>query len=157
MKSLLPLVSILGLAATLSNPVYADDDEQRRFTATNPAWQTECSSCHVAYPPPLLPATSWQAVMDGLPDHFGVDASLDAETTQEITAFLRQHAGRERKQAPTAQPLLRITETRWFKNEHEEEVPASVWNKVKSPSDCAACHRGAADGDYSEDNIRLPR
>lgn len=156
MKNLLQPLLMLGLAAALAGQVArADDDEVVRFTANDPTWKAECGSCHVAYPPKLLPAASWQAVMDGLPDHFGVDASLDAETAQEITAFLLQNAGRDRTQS--AQPLLRITETRWFKHEHEEEVPASVWNKVKSPSDCAACHTRAEDGDYSEDNIRLPR
>ena len=34
--------------------------------ATNAAWKSECGSCHVAYPPGLLPAASWRAIMAGL-------------------------------------------------------------------------------------------
>ena len=44
--------------------------------ATNAAWKAECGSCHAAYPPGLLPAPSWRAVMAGLDRHFGTDATI---------------------------------------------------------------------------------
>ena len=65
-----------------------------RPVATNPTWQAECSTCHVAYPPRLLPRESWRAVMSGLDKHFGSDASLDPATAREIGTFLDQNAGR---------------------------------------------------------------
>ena len=34
----------------------------------------ECASCHLAYPPALLPRTSWQKITGSLNKHFGVDA-----------------------------------------------------------------------------------
>ena len=37
-----------------------------RYQATDPVWKAECGSCHIAYPPALLPAASWRAVMSGL-------------------------------------------------------------------------------------------
>ena len=43
-----------------------------------PAYVQECGSCHVPYPPGLLPNESWQRLMANLPQHFGTDASLDA-------------------------------------------------------------------------------
>lgn len=139
---------------------HADDDDHEgghRTVATNAAWQAECGSCHVAFPPRLLPAASWREMMAGLDKHFGTDASLEPAVAQEIGAFLEQHAGK-RKQDPTAKPLLRISETRWFIREHDE-VPDRVWKNplVKSPANCAACHTLAESGDYRERNIRMPK
>ncbi|HQR50805.1 MAG TPA: diheme cytochrome c [Methylophilaceae bacterium] len=125
--------------------------------ATNPRWKAECGSCHVAYPARLLPAESWKAMMAGLDKHFGSDASIDPATTAEILAFLEQNAGR-RKPDPAVKPQLRITETHWFKREHDE-VPAATWKNplVKSAANCAACHTRAEQGDFNERSLRLPK
>jgi|WetSurMetagenome_2_1015567.scaffolds.fasta_scaffold06701_9 hypothetical protein len=134
-----------------------DDDDERAPLAKNAQWQAECGACHVAFPPRLLPAESWHAVMSGLDKHFGSDASLDPAVAREIGAFLEKNAGREKYKA-TGKPLLRITETRWFQREHDE-VPARAWSnpKVKSAANCAACHTQAESGNYSERNIRIPK
>ncbi len=131
--------------------------DAERFTATNPTWKSECGSCHVPYPPALLPAASWRAIMTDLNRHFGTDASLEPQLAAEIMAFLVQHAGRDCCSAHS-QPILRITETAWFKHEHGEELPAAIWSRpvVKSPANCGACHTKAADGDYSETTRRVP-
>jgi Dihaem cytochrome c len=122
----------------------------------DPAYRAECGSCHVAYPPKLLPAQSWRELMARLDRHFGSDASLDARTGAEIGRYLAANAGR--RDAPLgAEP--RITETRWFSKEHDKEVPAALWKStaVKSRANCAACHTRADDGDYSERSLRLPK
>ena len=126
-------------------------------SASNAKWQAECSACHVAYPPRLLPSASWRAVMSGLDKHFGSDASLDPATAKEIGTFLYENAGR-RQQTTSGKPVLRITETRWFRHEHDE-IPSRVWHnaKVKSPANCAACHTQTERGNYSEGNIRMPK
>jgi len=49
-------------------------------------YQQECAACHLAYPPGLLPAASWQRPMGNLPKHFGTEASLDATTLQTLSA-----------------------------------------------------------------------
>ncbi len=127
------------------------------YSANNPKWKTECGACHLAYPPQLLPAESWRAMMTQLDKHFGADASLDVKTAGEIRAFLEANAGGNKREA-TGKPTLRITETRWFKHEHDE-VPARVWSSpaVKQPSNCAACHTQAERGDFSERSLRVPR
>ena len=135
-----------------------DDDEEERMPAVkNVAWQTECGSCHVAFPPRLLPAESWRAVMSGLDKHFGSDASLDPAAAKEIGGFLQKNAGSSRY-ASSGKPVLRVTETRWFVREHDE-VSDRTWKnpKVKSAANCAACHTGAESGNYSEHGIRIPR
>ena len=105
----------------------------------HPAYANECGSCHVAYPPQLLSAPSWRRIMAGLGTHFGSDASLEPALAGEIGQFLADHAGRR------AATELRITQTRWFRKEHGNEIPAG-----KNPADCAACHRGAEKGIYED-------
>jgi Dihaem cytochrome c len=115
----------------------------------------------VAYPPNLLPAESWRALMSGLDKHFGSDASLDAATAREISSFLEQNAGGEKFASQMfvsrGKPQLRITETRWFRNKHDE-VSQRDWDnpKVKSPANCTACHAQAESGNYSEHSVRIP-
>jgi hypothetical protein len=123
----------------------------------NAKWKQECSTCHIAYSPGLLPAESWRKVMAGLDKHFGSDASLDAQENKEITAFLVDNAS-NRWNAPTAP--LRITESAWFKSKHDShEISPSVWKnpKVKSPANCAACHTQAESGSFREREIRMPK
>lgn len=143
--------------------VRADDDEHEyesrrssRMAATNPVWKEECGSCHIAYPPRMLPAGSWKKIMSGLDKHFGSDASLDRKTTEQIAAFLERNAGRKRN--AIGEPNLRITKSRWFLHEHDE-ISARTWRnpKVKSPSNCEACHVDAANGNFNEHRVRIPR
>ena len=111
----------------------------------------------MAYPPHFLPARSWRELMKGLDKHFGSDASIDAESANEITAFLEKNADKRRRQY-TNKPIIRITETRWFDSEHDE-ISASTWKnpKIKSAANCGACHRQADLGDYSEHDVKITR
>lgn len=126
------------------------------YTATDPAWKTECGSCHVAYPPSLLPASSWRKLMTGLDNHFGSDASLDPAITQSITRFLETNASTRRQHAK--ETSLRITDSAWFRREHDE-VPERIWKSaaVKSLANCTACHMRAEQGDYRERTLRVPQ
>jgi len=121
-----------------------------------PAYVEECGCCHVAFPGRMLDAASWRAVIAGLEQHFGVDASVDPKTLEPIRAYLASTA-RSRPTTTNGIPLLRITETRWFGHEHDE-VPGRFWKEpgAVKQSDCAACHRSAAQGSYSERSLRLP-
>ena len=147
---------VLAMSATLS-VAQADDHDGQKRTADNARWKSECSACHVAYPPGMLPAESWRAIMSGLDKHFGSDASLDIASANEIAAFLEKNSSSKKYNA-SGKPLLRITETRSFKSEHRE-VSASVWKnpKVKSPANCGACHTKAESGDFNEDDVKIPK
>lgn len=151
------LTAISFALASLISVIPSAQAGEHGYTAYNEKWKTECSACHLAYPPQLLPADSWRTMMTQLDKHFGADASLDAKTTAEISAFLQADAGRDKREA-TGKTPLRITETRWFKHEHDE-VSARIWKSaaVKQPSNCAACHTQAERGDYSERSLRIPR
>ena len=83
--------------------------------------------------------------MAGLADHFGEDASLEADLAAEIEAYLAANAGRGNG------TKLRITEQDWFRYEHD--FPDQGWQKleVRSKANCEACHRDAAQGSYEND------
>lgn len=150
---------LAGLVLAAPWPAFAGE---HRPNPTPPAVVVqECGACHVAYPPALLAADSWRAVMAGLDRHFGNDASLDAAKAKPIAAWLATHAARRATADAAGRPLLRISETAWFRHEHRaghEGLTAAAWRSkaVGSPANCAACHSGAARGDYAEDGIRLP-
>jgi Dihaem cytochrome c len=141
-------------------PAFADGERAATRLPLLPAYKQECSSCHIAYPPGMLPAASWQRLMNNLPRHFGTDASLDAATVSQISDWLQAHAtmGARSRGNAASPPEDRITRSPWFVREHDE-VTAATWQRpsVKSPSNCAACHTRAEQGDFSERNIRIPR
>lgn len=163
-------VAVLAMSVAIS-AAQADDDGKGRSgkyggenrgkplqpAQVNAKWKQECSSCHVAYAPGLLPAESWRKIMAGLDKHFGTDASLAPEESREITDFLVANAS-NRWSAATSP--LKISEAGWFKSEHDaREVPPSLWQdpRVKSPANCQACHTEADRGDFSERKIKLPK
>lgn len=156
-----------GLLLALT--AWADDDEGSGAMAlvTNQQYLSECSSCHMAYPPGLLPARSWQKLMDNLSNHFGDDASLAAATRQALGEYLVQNAA-DRTSDRRSQKImrsiaanetpLRISETPYIQRKHRE-IPAryiSGNEQVRSLANCAACHREAARGDFSERGVRIP-
>lgn len=129
--------------------------EKNRLPATPmPSYQQECGSCHLAYPPGMLPAQSWSRILGGLQSHYGTDASSD--TTDQFREWLLGNAGTG-KRVNGAPPQDRITLSDWFVREHRKLKPG-VWSRpsVSSAANCAACHSQAEQGDYRERNIRIP-
>jgi nitrate/TMAO reductase-like tetraheme cytochrome c subunit len=149
--------SLLALLATLALPAQADNYSVPK----NAAFEEECASCHMAYPPQMLHADSWRAMMGDLSHHFGSDASIDEKRRIAIADFLVANSG-GRKTGNTrdaqGKPLLRITETTRFEKKHRE-ISAATWKRasIKSPANCGACHTRAAAGEYSERSINIPK
>jgi hypothetical protein len=146
------LVLLLGLAA----PACRADRVVSR-TPAPPSYEQECGACHLAFPAALLPAPSWQRITAQLGKHYGVDASLDAAPAREISAWLGANAGTYRR-VSEAPPDDRISRSAWFVRKHDE-VSARTWKlaAVKSPANCAACHPRAAQGDFNEHDVQIPR
>ena len=141
-----------------------DDDHYRRAPqAENSLYQAECGgSCHMAYPPMLLPSESWQKIMARLEDHFGENAELPAEQVRDIELFLvknsRSIGYRKLLPKPETTIPMSITELPYFKREHFE-IPRRLVEEndnVGSLSQCDACHRYAAKGYFDEDSIVIP-
>ena len=127
----------------------------------------ECGACHTPYQAYFLPATSWEKIMTGLNKHFGENAELGAEDQAAITHYLVTNAADHSKDKRGARVMaslagkpapLRLTETPYIIKMHHE-VPKKIFvnnPKLKSLSNCGACHPGAAAGNYDEDEVKIP-
>ena len=148
-------IKIVAFGLLGASSAHADSPAPR--VTPLPVYQQECASCHIAYPPGMLPAASWQRLMGGLSKHFGTDASLDPASQADIAAWLKSHAGTDRRTSE-APPQDRISKSSWFVGKHDE-VSASTWKRasVGSPAHCVACHAGAAKGDFNEHAVRIPK
>ena len=163
-----------GLLIVLSTAtaVHAEENGKRGFfdffkgesskivaqTPAPPKYQQECASCHMAYPPGLLPAASWQHLMANLDKHFGTDASLSPADVSQIGNWLSANAGTY-KRVSGAPSEDRISQSDWFMRKHRAgEVPANVWTRasVRSAANCVACHSGAEQGNFNEHQVRIP-
>jgi mono/diheme cytochrome c family protein len=152
-----------------------DDGPQGRSTSLKPAsgraagqarYQSECGGCHLAYPPKLLPAAAWGRIMANLGNHFGDDAGLDQAIASDLLTYLQSEAAdanplrgpiaRQADRAGDGPP--RITQTRSFLRRHDEVPNRLAYDnpRVRSFSNCEACHGGAAQGRFDEDEVRIP-
>jgi len=154
--------SFYGMGVSLASS--ESEDEERQFSSQkqNPIYLEECGSCHMAYPAQLLPSESWHKMMQGLEDHFGENAELDAATSREIENYLTQvsNASSYKKMFRNLgnQTPLRITELPYFVRKHDE-IPARFIKgngKVNSMSQCNACHQNAERGQFDEDDVIIP-
>lgn len=152
-------VAVTALILTLDligTTAHADGNRRVSAVPLLPAYRQECASCHVAYPPGMLPAASWQRLLGGLPRHFGTDASLDPATVQALSVWLTANAGTY-KRVRDAPPQDRITTSAWFTRQHDE-IPSAIWKRasIKSPANCSACHVQADQGNFDEHDVRIP-
>ncbi|HMZ00178.1 MAG TPA: diheme cytochrome c [Burkholderiaceae bacterium] len=150
------LLLAAALAVLVAAPLARADHGPLLPRNTPQAYTQECASCHSAYPPALLPAASWQRLMGGLKQHYGSDASLDPATLAQLSQWLQANAGTY-KRVSEAPPQDRITRSAWFERKHRR-IDATVWAlpSVKSAANCAACHSGADQGRYGDDDLRYP-
>ncbi|MBU1192417.1 MAG: diheme cytochrome c [Gammaproteobacteria bacterium] len=174
--------AVVGLSGTLA---FSDSDREGREKGErgwlaglaaptgvkpvdNPLYAAECSSCHFAYQPGLLPEASWRELMANLSDHFGENAELTPETQKLLTDYLIQNAAEQdggwlardvlRDADKRTEPVIRITETAFFIHEHDE-LPQRVWRdnpKVGSMSNCSACHTKADNASFDEHQVSIP-
>lgn len=154
------LFLILCITAITSSAVASPFE--RVAPVMNPLTQKECGECHMAYPAGLLPASAWRAIMSNLASHYGDNASLSAEKNAAILDYLVSNAGPEtyRKQekysrrypAQSVDDAIYITRAPWFRHAHRK-IKASDWQapKVKTPSNCSACHLQAEQGIFDDD------
>jgi hypothetical protein len=177
-------VALLFLAGALFLAA-ADDDERERHrerrrerhrekhhaeehlqAVNNPVFKEQCSQCHFAYQPQLLPSASWMKIIENLDDHFGDAVELDEDAKQIISDYLEAN-GAEKSSAEIAVKImrrlghpipLRITDTAYIKEKHHE-ISAEILKResIGSLSNCEACHITAENGDYDDDAVRIPK
>lgn len=174
---------VICLGMAVSGIAFGDDDEgkwseggwgkrsyfseQGVAPVSDKRYASECGACHFAYLPGLLPARSWRRIMGNLDDHFGEDATLSPAVSKELTRYLVYNAG-DIKRGEDSRKLmrrlsandapLRITHLPYFKRKHRELPTRLVAGnaRVRSISNCQACHTQAARGVFEEDTAKIP-
>jgi Dihaem cytochrome c len=125
------------------------------------AYSKECGACHIPYPAQFLPKRSWDRILGSLDKHFGENATLSPQSLQPIKAYLDSHSA----DSPLGNPRIlrdieitktpvRITEMPFWIHIHRKQIDRKAFDtsKVKSASNCGACHRGAAKGQFGDDD-----
>src|SRR5580700_1495988 len=132
--------------------------------ALDPTYAQECGGCHMAYPPSLAPSPRWIAIMDGLPNHFGEDATLEPGLMSRIRAYLTMNAAekwdtRAAHELQGSNPLdpLRMTATPFWIRMHQG-IPESVFKSraVGAKGACEKCHSDASTGRFDPQDIHIP-
>jgi len=133
----------------------------------NKLYATECSACHYAYQPGLLPARSWKKIMNNLENHFGENAELSKEDTQELTQYAIDNAADKsshkrsikiNRSISKNEIPLRITEVGYIKRKHRELSKRHLVDNpdVKNLNRCEVCHTRINNGSFSEREINIP-
>lgn len=134
---------------------------------TNELYAKECSECHFAYQPGLLPARSWQKIMSNLGDHFGDNAELSPANTKILSKYLSENAAEHSDHKRSVkinrsirknETPLRITDVGYIKRKHHELSKRHVTDnpEVGNLSKCEACHTRITEGSFSEREIKIP-
>jgi hypothetical protein len=151
------LTALLGISTAQAAPV----------NNSQSLYKDECASCHMAYPAWLLPGRSWQKIMMNLDNHFGDNASLDQATLKTLTDYLQNNSAENshvrraykiRRSISRETTPIRISELPYIRRKHDE-IPNRYIKanpKVNSLANCAACHQGAEQGSFDDDNVRIP-
>lgn len=155
--SMLVLTALTYVAVGAASQLAMADSANRIPVNRLPSYQAECASCHLAYPPGFLPAQSWSSIMSGLSKHYGTDASVEPKDAAEISEWLKRYAG-SYKRVKEVPPENRITQSYWFQKQHRKiGVEDFAKPSVKSAANCNACHRHAEQGNFDDDDVRIPR
>lgn len=159
--------SAMGGAEGMGDRLVGNADRSEVVPVVNDLYAKECGACHLAYPPGLLPARSWEKVMNGLSDHFGDNAELAPEDQNAVTDYLVKNAADRSGQKRSAKIVrslkndeipLRISQVPYIVRKHHE-IPSRMIQgnpKVKSLSNCNACHTRAEAGSFNEHDVSIP-
>jgi hypothetical protein len=151
-------VSALTTQALLVGPAVA---MPKHFDlAWDPAYAKECGTCHMAYPPQLMPSQGWQRVMATLNDHFGESAQLDDGLRAKLTSFLVANSA-ERAPNQISMEVMqsikpgdvptRITRVPFISGIHTAMLDPR-WGgnpRPKTLAECGVCHYRVEAGDFT--------
>ena len=151
---------ILAIAYFLSGVSLAQAQVSAPIPAFTPYTQ-QCTVCHNAYPPGMLPAVAWHKLIEDMPAHFGGSVMVNVVTQNEISDWLQQNAGTFAPAAGQDPPQHRISQSDWWQNIHRnsKKIPATFWKKPMrvSAANCSACHAQAVVGEFNSKTAKAPK
>jgi len=131
----------------------------------NATYQKNCSTCHFAYQPGLLPAGAWKSLLEKPDAHAGGPFSFNDKTRNEIKNYLiinsAENSGWEKSGKILSSTInetpVRISEISYIKRKHWG-VRNSIFQRssIGSRGNCIACHKSAESGLYDEDDVVIP-
>ena len=165
----------VGLAVSIASQA-ADDRFQRKtpesmtgfLPARDATYVKECGSCHFPYSPGLLPARSWTRLAEGLDKHFGETIQLDAATRAKVLDYLTRNAADVSpyegskvfmERIPDSFTPLRFQHVPKFRQMHtvmREIISTKTKVKVRTLTNCNACHTKADEGSFGLDEMYVP-
>lgn len=166
-SSILFIYALYYMVSTKNdNVMIASAYQKQDYAMIHPEFENECGSCHITYPPYLLPKRSWVAMMQDLENHFGDDASIDNKTNLSILAFLKANSAENATHEAAFKILkslkgndstIAITKTPYWKGRHKHiENEIFLSQDVKSRANCSACHQNIEYGLIENTLIKVP-
>ena len=133
----------------------------------NQLYIKECGSCHFAYQPGLLPASSWNKIMSNLENHYNNDASISSANLQTLTKYLNDNSAEKNMQYKRSNKIVSslakdqipesISTTPYMIRKHNEIKKSLITQpEVKGLFNCIVCHKTADKGNYGERDIIIP-
>ncbi len=134
--------------------------------ATSQTWNVECSDCHLAFHPSLLPARSWQRLLDEQDQHFDEELMLDEDVVTELRSFANKNSAEQEateaawqinRKIKADESPIQITKTAYWLAKHKK-ITQTIWQQkeVLSKSNCSACHLDAKQGHFEDSAMQLP-
>jgi hypothetical protein len=153
-------ITLTLVAGLLASTVHAGNSAVS-VPADAPSSYRECAgSCHVAFPLQVLSADHWQKIMANLDEHYGDKAVITDKANREITNFVARNAdtnGYSSRADSPNRPLPKLTKSSWFAHAHHT-ITNTLYSspRVRSSSNCGACHTQAGQGSFLASEVRLP-
>jgi Dihaem cytochrome c len=118
------------------------DSVSSRFQTGKELYIENCSGCHIAIPPEVLPTEAWKQLLEKPEDHYGQGLTNVIRISQLlIWDYLNAYS---RPVTPNEAVPLYVGQSRYFKALHPKvKFPEPVTHKT-----CIACHPGAADFNF---------
>lgn len=160
MKSIIVLSMLIG-------SLFAQNGLTDVAPVNNQLYIKECGSCHFAYQPGLLPASSWNKIMSNLENHYNNDASISSANLQTLTKYLNDNSAEKNMQYKRSNKIVAsiasgqipdsISTTPYIARKHSEIKKSLITQpEVKGLFNCIACHKTADKGLYGERDINIP-
>jgi hypothetical protein len=158
--------AFLYLAVLSPRDATARKGEAERFRAAlkAQAWSVECSGCHLAYPPGILPTASWDRMLGEQHEHFGEDLALSGAKLAVLRDYMLQtpaaswSAWKLQRSAAASGAPQRVSEVAFWRHAHHD-VPDSAFRPPTSAGrhDCEACHFDAQSGIFHPRMIHMSK
>ncbi len=157
------IFSLLMGIFTLIAPAYSimtNNANEVIYHIDNPLYAKECSECHNLYPPILLSKESWSVVLDDPKEHFKEDLTKKVPHFESIKSYILAHSAQSASneisrnilESTEGKNIYRITRTKYWKDTHAF-IPRDAYKhpKIKTKSNCSACHMNFGISNYIND------